>query len=838
MEKIFEDKIIETLFEEEIKTAYLDYSMSVIVSRALPDVRDGLKPVHRRILYAMNELGLTPNKPYKKSARIVGEVLGKYHPHGDAAVYDSMVRMAQPWSLRYPLINGQGNFGSIDGDSPAAMRYTETRISPIAMEMLRDIDKNTVDFRPNFDDTLKEPTVLPTVLPTLLVNGASGIAVGMATNIPPHNLSEIIDGLIALINKPDISIEELLTYVPLPDFPTGGIIYGIEGVRQAYKTGKGKILLRGKAFIDKNSIIITEVPFQVSKSNLIERIAELVRNKELDDITDIRDESDRDGIRVVIELKRDSHPEVVLNNLYKHTQLQVTFGIIMLALVDGKPKIMNLLELMNYFIRFRNEIVVRRTQYELDQAERKIHILEGFLVALKNLDEVIEIIKTSPDPKSASERLQVRFAFSEEQAKAILDLRLQRLTNLEQVKIKQEYEELKQKIEEYKAILSSKELQLNIIADELIELKKKYGDKRRTEIIKDTKDILLEDTIPNEDVIVVITHNGFIKRMPISTYRSQGRGGKGIIGGTVSDDDFIEYVFKAKNHHNLLFFTDKGKCYTVKVYDIPEMQRTSKGRSLSNIILKSAEEKVTAFISVEEFLQDKYLVMITKKGIIKKTELEQFSNVRSSGIIAINLDEDDKLVVVRLTDGNTELLVGTRFGLACRFSEREVRPMGRTASGVRAITLEEGDFVVSMVATNIAETSQVLIVGENGYGKRTFWRDFRLTHRGAKGVISMKITKKTGNVIGIVKVKEKDDLIMVTSRGIIIRQPVNNISVVGRNAQGVKLIRLEQGDVISDITVIPSDNDTSTNFRMEENSKIESQNNGLIFNNSDKTFVN
>ncbi|MGQ9820044.1 MAG: DNA gyrase subunit A [Candidatus Kapaibacteriales bacterium] len=838
MEKIFSDKIIETIFEEEIKTAYLDYSMSVIVSRALPDVRDGLKPVHRRILYAMNELGLTPNKPYKKSARIVGEVLGKYHPHGDAAVYDSMVRMAQPWSLRYPLIDGQGNFGSIDGDSPAAMRYTEARISPIAMEMLRDIDKNTVDSRPNFDDTLKEPTVLPTVLPALLINGASGIAVGMATNIPPHNLSEVVDGLIALINKPGLSFEELLTYIPGPDFPTGGIIYGVDGIRQAYETGKGKILVRGKAFIDKHSIIVTEIPFQVSKASLIEKIAELVKNKELDEITDIRDESDRDGIRVVIELKRDSHPEVVLNKLFKHTQLQVTFGIIMLALVDGRPKVLNLLELMSNFINFRNEILIRRTKYDLEQSEKKLHVLEGFLVALKNLDEIIETIKTSPDPKSASERLQMRFTLSEEQSKAILDLRLQRLTNLEQVKIKQEYEELKQKIEELKAILSSKEIQLNIISDELNELKKKYGDKRRTQIIEDSKDISLEDTIPNEDVIVVITHNGFIKRMPISSYRSQGRGGKGVIGGTVSDDDFIEYVFKARNHHNLLFFTDKGKCYTVKVYDIPEMQRTSKGRSLSNIITQSLDEKVTAFITVEDFLQNKYLVMVTKKGIIKKIELEQFSNVRSNGIIAINLEDDDKLVVVRMTDGNAELLVGTHFGLACRFPESEVRPMGRLAIGVKAISLEDGDFVVSMVASNEPEISQVLIVGENGYGKRTLWRDFRLTHRGAKGVISMKITQKTGKVVGIVKVKENDDLIVVTSRGLIIRQPVNNISIVGRNTQGVKLIRLELGDVISDITVIPSENDNSANFEREENSKIESNNNESIFNNSDRTLKN
>lgn len=825
MERIFIDKVIETVFEEEIKTAYLDYSMSVIVSRALPDIRDGLKPVHRRILYAMNELGITPNKPYKKSARIVGEVLGKYHPHGDAAVYDSMVRMAQPWSLRYPLIDGQGNFGSIDGDSPAAMRYTEARLSQIAMEMLRDIDKDTIDFRPNFDDTLKEPIVLPTVLPTLLINGASGIAVGMATNIPPHNLGEIVDALIKVIHNPQITIDELLNIIPGPDFPTGGIINGTEGVRQAYLTGKGKILLRGRVITDKHSIIITEIPFQVSKASLIERIAELVRNKELDDITDIRDESDRDGIRVVIELKKDALPEIVINKLFKHTQLQVTFGIILLALVNGRPKILNLFELFQSFISHRNEVIVRRTRFELDQAEQKVHILEGFLVALRYLDEIIEIIKTSPDPKSASERLQVRFSLSEAQSKAILDLRLQRLTNLEQVKIKQEYEQLKQKIEEYRAILQSKEIQLNIIEDELVELKNKYADKRRTEIIQDPKEISIEDTIPNEDVIVVLTHKGFIKRMPLSTYRTQTRGGKGVICGNITDDDFIEYVFKAKNHHHLLFFTDKGKCYTIKVYEIPEMQRTSKGRSLSNIIFKSPEEKVTAFISVLDFSPGKYVVMITKVGIIKKTELENFSNVRSNGIIAINLDESDKLMVVRLTNGNSELLIGTHNGLACRFHEKEIRPLGRTAVGIKAIKLEPDDYVVSMASTEIPETAQVLIVGENGYGKRTLWRDFRLTHRNTKGVISMKVTKRTGKVVGIIKVEESEDLIAVTSRGLIIRQPIKNISLVGRNAQGVKLIRLKPGDSISDITVVSSGDDSFASSENVGETLLEAKNN-------------
>ncbi|MFN3781278.1 MAG: DNA gyrase subunit A, partial [Candidatus Kapaibacteriota bacterium] len=642
---------------------------------------------------------------------------------------------AQPWSMRYPLIDGQGNFGSIDGDSPAAMRYTEARLSWIAMETLRDIDKDTIDFRPNFDDSLKEPTVLPTVFPTLLVNGSSGIAVGMATNIPPHNLGEIVDGLIALINNPNISVEELLKYVPAPDFPTGGIIYGYDGVKEAYLTGKGKIIIRSKAFIDKNTIIIKEIPFQVSKSLLIERIAELVKNKIIDDITDIRDESDRDGIRIVIELKRESNPDVVLNNLFKHSQLQVTYGTIMLALVDGRPKILNLLELMKLFIEHRNQVIIRRTKFELDAAEKRLHVLEGFLIALENLDEIIYLIKTSPDPKSANDRLQIRFGLTEIQAKAILDMRLQRLTNLEQTKIKQEFQEVSKRIEELKAILDSKEIQLNIIADELTELKQKYNDKRRTQIVYDAKDLSMEDIIANEEVIVTLSHNGYIKRMPINIYRRQGKGGRGVTGVKTNEDDFIEYVFKAQTHHDLLFFTDKGKCYKVKVYDIPEGSRHSKGRSLSNIISMDEGEKVTAFLPVESFDDTKFLVMITKRGIIKKTELMHFANMRSNGIIAINLCENDRLVVVRLTDGNSEILIGTKNGLACRFKENEVRSMGRTAAGIRGISLKEDDEVVSMIATNEPENTQVLIVGENGFGKRTLLTDFRLTHRGAQGVI-------------------------------------------------------------------------------------------------------
>jgi len=826
MEDFFNNKIIETIFEDEIKNAYLDYSMSVIVSRALPDVRDGLKPVHRRILYAMNELGLTPNKPYRKSARIVGEVLGKYHPHGDAAVYEAMVRMAQPWAMRYPLVDGQGNFGSIDGDAPAAMRYTEARLSWIAMETLRDIDKNTVDFRPNFDDSLKEPVVLPTVFPTLLVNGSSGIAVGMATNIPPHNLGEIVDGLLALINNPNLTVDELMKYVPAPDFPTGGIIYGYEGIKEAYTTGKGKITIRSKAIIDKNCIIIKEIPYQVSKSNLIERIAELVKNHILDDITDIRDESDRDGIRIVIELKKEAKPEIVLNNLFKHTQLQVTFGAIMLALVEGKPKVLNLLELMQLFIQHRNEVIVRRTKFELEAAEKKLHILEGFLITLNHLDEVIELIKTSPDPISASERLQTRFGLSEIQAKAILDLRLQRLTNLEQVKIKQEYEEIKQKIEEYKAILNSKEIQLKIIADELVELKQKYNDERRTQIVFEAKDITIEDIIANEEVIVTLSHNGFIKRMPVGMYRRQSKGGRGVTGVKINDDDFIEYVFKAQTHHDLLFFTDKGRCYKIKVYDIPEGSRISRGRSLSNLISKEPNEKVTAFLPVDSFDESKYIVMITEKGIIKKTELSNFANVRSTGIIAINLTENDKLVVVRITDGSSQILIGTSNGLACRFDESEVRPMGRTAAGVKGITLEGDDKVVSMITTNDPEGTQLLIVGQNGFGKRTLLSEFRLTHRGAKGVISMKVNEKTGKVVGILKVSDIDDLFVITARGVIIRQPVYQIRLIGRNTQGVKLIKLDPGDLISDITVVPSTPNINDNGDGEQPDSNE-----LIFDN-------
>ena len=816
MSLLGKEQIIQTLLEDEMRSSYLDYSMSVIVSRALPDVRDGLKPVHRRILYAMQELGLAPNRPYKKSARLVGEVLGKYHPHGDSSVYDAMVRLAQPWNMRYPLVDGQGNYGSIDGDPPAAMRYTETRLAQIAIQTLRDIDKNTVDFQPNFDESLKEPKVLPTVLPTLLVNGASGIAVGMATNIPPHNLREIVDGLIAIIQNPEITDDELLKYIPGPDFPTGGIIYGYEGVKETYLTGRGKIVVRAKISIEENkqktkqSLIVTELPYQVNKSALIEKIADLVRAKEIDDIANLNDESDRDGMRIVIELKRDAIPEVVLNNLFKHTQLQVTFGAIMLALVNGRPKVLTLRNMMDYFIKHRNEVVVRRTQFELDAAEKRAHILEGFIIALDNLDEVIKTIRESKDPATASIALQSKFGLTEIQSKAILDMRLQRLTGLEREKIQKEYREVIQLIEKLKAILASKELQMQIISEELLELKEKFGDARRTEIVKDASEIKLEDMIANEEVIVTISHKGFIKRTPVSSYRRQNKGGRGASGSSTYDDDFIEFIYQASTHHYLLFFTDAGKVYKIKVYDIPEGSRTAKGRSLANLINKENDEKVTAMLPVKEFTDNEYVLMCTREGTIKKTELNAFSHVRQNGIIAVNLNENDKLVSVQITDGSCDVIIGTHNGLACRFRESEVRTMGRTATGVRGISLSDDDFVISMVVIKRAD-AQILVVSENGFGKRTRYEDFRLTKRGAKGVISMNVTEKTGKVVGLLPAVDSDDLVVMTTNGILIRQSVSNIRTIGRNTQGVKLIRLDEGDKIADITSVPRDDEEETN---------------------------
>ena len=803
---LLSEQIIPTNLEDEMKSSYLDYSMSVIVSRALPDVRDGMKPVHRRILHAMNELGLYPNKPHKKSARLVGEVLGKYHPHGDTAVYDSMVRMAQPWSLRYPLVDGQGNFGSMDGDSAAAMRYTETRMSKLAMEMLRDIEKDTVDLRNNFDESLKEPTVLPSGLPNLLVNGSSGIAVGMATNIPPHNLGEVIAGLKALIENPEITIEELLQYIPAPDFPTGGIIYGYNEVRNAFLTGRGKILLRAKTYIEeakngKQAIIVTELPYQVNKSGLIEKIADLVRQKTLEDISDIRDESDRDGVRIVIETKRDAIPSVVLNNLFKHTQLQVTFGAIMLALVNGRPKVCTLKELMQYYIEHRNEVIVRRSQFELNAAEARAHILEGFKIALDNIDEVISIIRSSRDTKIAAERLIERFGLSEIQTKAILEMRLQRLTGLERDKIEAEYRELLITIERLKAILASKELQLKIVADELDEVGKKFSDKRRTEIVRDHTDFKVEDLIADEEVIVTITHRGNIKRTPVSNYRRQNKGGRGLSGAGTNDDDFVEHVFQASTHHYLLFFTDKGRCYKIKVYDLPEGSRNSKGRSIANVIAKQPDEVINAYLAIKEFKEDNYIVLCTQNGTVKKMDMTNFEHTRTNGIIAVTLNDDDKLIAARITDGTCDVIIGTRNGIACRFRESDVRAMGRTAAGVRGISLEGDDQVVSMIVIKRSD-AQVLVVSEKGYGKRTKYEDFRLTKRGAKGVISMNVTPKTGRVVGLLSALDTEDLVVMTVGGILIRQQIVDIRTIGRNTQGVKLIRLDEGDSIADITVV------------------------------------
>lgn len=804
------DKIIPVALEEEMKSSYIDYAMSVIVSRALPDVRDGLKPVHRRVLYGMYELGVTFNKPYKKSARIVGEVLGKYHPHGDSAVYETLVRMAQDFSLRYPLIDGQGNFGSIDGDSPAAMRYTEARLARIAEEMLRDIDKNTIDFVPNFDDTLKEPTVLPSYLPNLLINGASGIAVGMATNIPPHNLNDVIDALVAMIKNPDIPIDKLIKIIKAPDFPTGGIIYGYEGVKEAYLTGKGKITIRAKANIetlknDRANIIITEIPYQVNKANLIEKIAELVKDGKIDDISNIRDESDRDGMRIVIELKRDAQPEVILNQLYKHTQMQVTFGVIILALVNGVPKILNIKDMMRLFLEHRMDVLIRKTKFELDAAEKRAHILEGYIIALDNIDAIIETIKKSPDVETAKNNLMKKFKLSEIQAKAILDMRLQRLTGLERKKIEDEYKETIKLIETLKLILSSEEKRYQIIRDDLLQIKEKYGDERRTEIIYNVKDFSIEDMIAEENVVVTITHGGFIKRFPVSGYRKQSRGGKGVIGQSAKEDDFIEHMFIASTHDFILFFTDKGKCYSLKVHEIPEGGRASRGRSILNLINKEKDEKITAYVAVKDFEEQAFLFMATQNGVVKKVALNEFKNIRKNGIIAINLEEKDNLVEVKKTDGSNDIILGTKNGIAIRFSEKDVREVGRTAAGVKGITLEENDKVIGMVVVNLNRSTSILIVTKNGFGKRSDLSDYRITKRGGKGIITVKVSDKTGEMIAIKAVNDNDEFMIITQKGIAMRQAVSDLRVMGRNAQGVKLIKLKEGDSIADLARVISD---------------------------------
>lgn len=796
------EKIIPLSIEEELKSSYIDYSMSVIVSRALPDVRDGLKPVHRRILFGMNELGLAPNRAFKKSARIVGEVLGKYHPHGDSAVYDTMVRMVQDFSLRYPLVQGQGNYGSVDGDSAAAMRYTEARLSPIALEMLRDLEKDTVDFVPNFDESLQEPTVLPALLPNLLINGSNGIAVGMATNIPPHNIGEVVDGLLTLIENPDTPIEVLMKHVTAPDFPTGGIIYGYQGVHDAYLTGRGRIIVRARATIEtqkngRESIIVSEIPYQVNKANLIEKIADLVKEGKVDGISNIRDESDRDGMRIVIEIKRDGSPEIVLNNLFKHTQMQTTFGAIMLALVDGRPKVLTLKEMMAHFLDFRHEVVVRRTKFELAEAEKRAHILEGYLIALDNIDEVIETIKKSKDVDTARANLMRKFKLSEVQAKAILDMRLQRLTGLERKKIEDEYKETIQLISRLKGILENTTLRWKVISDELRALKEKYADPRRTEIVYDYTEFTIEDMIAEEDVVITITHQGFIKRTPVSTYRRQGRGGRGVTGALTREDDFVEHMFIASTHHYILFFTDKGRCYWLKVFEIPEAGRATRGRSIVNLIAKQKDENVAAFVTVKEFDDEHFILMVTSKGVVKKTVLSAYGNPRSTGIIAINLTKDDDLVEARITDGQSDILIATREGLAIRFSESDVRDMGRTATGVRGIRLGKGDKVIGMIVAR--PNSNVLVVSDRGYGKRSEVGSYRLTKRGGKGVINMNVTEKTGRVLSIKEVTDQEDLVIMSVSGMVIRQHMKDIRVMGRNTQGVRLINLKEDDIIADI---------------------------------------
>ena len=809
------EKLVPVDIEDEIKGSYIDYAMSVIVARALPDVRDGLKPVHRRVLFGMSELGLEYNKPYKKSARIVGEVLGKYHPHGDTAVYDTLVRMAQDFSMRYPLVDGQGNFGSIDGDSPAAMRYTEARLSRIAAEMLRDLEKNTVNFAPNFDESLKEPLVLPSLVPNLLVNGASGIAVGMATNIPPHNLSDTVDAIVNLIKNPDMPIEKLIKIIKAPDFPTGGIIFGYDGVREAYKTGRGRIVLRAKANIEtlKNgrvNIVITEVPYQVNKANLIEKIADLVREKKLDDISDIRDESDRDGIRVVIELKRDSEPQVVLNNLYKHTQMQTTFGVIMLALVEGIPKVLNLKEVMEHFINHRHEVVVRRTKFDLDAAEKRAHILEGYKIALDNIDEVVQLIKKSKDPETARLALMKQFKLSEIQARAILALTLQRLTGLERKKIEDEYRETIKLIEKLRAILASKAMRMEMIREELLELKKNFGDERRTEIIEKASEFSIEDMIAEEDVVITITHNGFIKRYPVSGYRRQSRGGKGITAQSTREDDFVEHMFIASTHQFILFFSDKGRAYWLKVHEVPEGGRVSRGRSIVNLIGKMPDEEITAFLPVKDFNEDFYVTMVTKRGHVKKVALSEFSNPRKVGIIAIGLDKGDRLIDAWLTNGKQDIIIGSKNGLALRFNEKDVRPMGRGARGVKGMNLSKGDEVIGMIVISRPGAS-VLVVTDKGFGKRSEVGEYTLRHRGGKGIFTVKTGDKNGKLLSIKEVIDNDDIMIVTTKGFLIRQHVKDIRTAGRNTQGVKLIRLQGTDSIAAVARVLAEEDGESN---------------------------
>ncbi len=798
MEATLKQQKIPVYIEDEMRQSFMDYAMSVIISRALPDVRDGLKPVHRRVLYAMYDMGNTWDKPYKKSARLVGDVIGKYHPHGDTAVYDTIVRLVQGFSMRYPLIDGQGNFGSIDPDPPAAMRYTEIRMARLAEELLADLEKETVDFIPNYDDSLKEPAVLPSRIPNLLVNGASGIAVGMATNIPPHNLGEIVDGLVALVEDPQITIKQLMKHIPGPDFPTGGFIHGKEPIAQAYHEGKGIIQMRGKAFTEtvkrtgKEQIIISEIPFMVNKGRIIEQIRDLVLGKKIDGVGDLRDESDREGMRIVIELKRDAVAEIVINQLYKHTALQESFGINMLAIVEGRPKILNLKEALKAFLDHRKEVVTRRTAYDLRKAEERLHILEGYRIALDHLDAVITLIRNSQDPKVAKERLMTNFGLSEIQAQAILDLRLQRLTGLERDKILQEHKDTVELIAKLRAILASEKEIYRIIVEELREIQKQYGDERRTQIVARSEEISIEDLIVDEDMAVTISHEGYIKRNPVSLYRAQRRGGKGKIGTTTKEEDFVESLFIASMHSYILFFTTIGKVYWIKVHELPQASRAARGKPIVNLLNLEALEKVSAFLSVRDFVAGRFVIFATKKGLIKKTALMSYSNPRASGIRAIGLEDGDEVIGVCLTDGQQELILSSLLGQSIRFREEQVRPTGRGTYGVVAMRLDEGDAVVSMEI--LSRGASILTVAENGYGKRTEMDEYRLQSRGGKGIITMKTTDKTGRVVGVQQVTDDDQLMLVTNKGKIIRLRVKDIRVIGRNTQGVRLIDLEEGE--------------------------------------------
>lgn len=812
------ERIIPINIEDEMKTAYIDYSMSVIVSRALPDVRDGLKPVHRRVLYGMTELGLGSGRAYKKSARIVGEVLGKYHPHGDTSVYDAMVRMAQPWSMRAMLVDGQGNFGSIDGDPPAAMRYTEARLRKIAEEMMADIDKNTVDFTPNFDDSLSEPSVMPAKIPNLLVNGASGIAVGMATNMAPHNLTEVINGTIAYIDNREIEISELMEFVKGPDFPTGGTIYGMGGIKDAFETGRGRIVIRGKTHFDatktgKEQIVITEVPFMVQPNQLIVKAVDLVNEKIIEGISDIRDESDRDGLRIVFDLKRDAIPNIILNQLFKYTQLQSSFSVNNIALVKGRPQMLNLKDLIKHYVDHRHEVVVRRTQYELDEAKKRAHIIEGLLIALDNLDAVIALIRGSKTPDEAREGLMESFKLSEIQAKAILDMRLQRLTGLERDKIRAEYDELMKTIEYLNSILADEGLRMQIIKDELTEMRDKYGDERRSDIVPASDEISIEDMIPDEQVVITISHLGYMKRTALTEYRAQNRGGRGNKGATSRDADFIEYLFTATTHNYLLFFTEKGKCFWIRVYEIPETGKAAKGRAVQNLINIEPDDKIKAFIPVtslsdEEYLNSNYILMCTKNGIIKKTTLEAYSRPRQNGINAITVREGDILLSAVLTDGESEIVMAKRSGKAIRFNESLVRSMGRTASGVTGVKLENAqDEVIGMICVKSNSDATVLVVSEKGYGKRTDIDDYRITGRGGKGVKTLNITDKTGNLVGIKSVTDENDLMIILKSGIAIRMHIEDLRVMGRATQGVRLIKMSNKDEIASIAKVEREDD-------------------------------